>query len=95
MPDRDRIGGAAEDPGGNVMDAAGKVTGHQLLKAEGRAERVDGKISDPLGGLKDTRATTSATSHTLVRLQKRVLSVMRPFSGAPVEMLLLLWASGK
>ena len=54
MPDRDRIEGAAEDPGGNVMDAAGKVIGDQLLKAEGRAERVEGKISNSLGGLKDT-----------------------------------------
>ena len=53
MPDLDRIEGAAEDPGGNVMGAADKVTGDQLLKAEGRAERVEGKISNPLGGLKD------------------------------------------
>jgi uncharacterized protein YjbJ (UPF0337 family) len=54
MPDHDRIEGAAKNMGGNIKEAAGKVTGDEKLKAEGRADQAEGKIQNAVGGLKDT-----------------------------------------
>jgi uncharacterized protein YjbJ (UPF0337 family) len=54
MPDQDRIDGAAKDLGGKAKEFAGKVTGDEKLKAEGRADQVSGKIQNAVGGLKDS-----------------------------------------
>ena len=54
MPDHDRIEGAAKNLGGNIKEAAGKVTGDEKLKAEGRADQVEGKVQNAVGGIKDS-----------------------------------------
>lgn len=54
MADHDRIEGAAKNIGGKIKEAAGKVTGDEKLKAEGRADQVEGKIQNTVGGIKDT-----------------------------------------
>jgi uncharacterized protein YjbJ (UPF0337 family) len=54
MPDHDRIEGAAKNMGGNIKEAAGKLTGDEKLKAEGRADQAEGKIQNAVGGIKDT-----------------------------------------
>lgn len=54
MPDHDRVEGAAKNLGGNIKEAAGKVTGDEKLKADGRADQVEGKVQNAVGGLKDT-----------------------------------------
>lgn len=54
MADHDRIEGAAKNIGGNIKEAAGKVTGDEKLKAEGRAEQVEGKVQNAVGGVKDS-----------------------------------------
>lgn len=54
MPDHDRIEGAAKNLGGKAKEAAGNVTGDEKLKAEGKADQVEGKIQNAVGGLKDT-----------------------------------------
>ncbi len=54
MPDQDRIDGAAKNLGGKTKELAGKVTGDEKLKSEGRADQVEGKIQNAVGGLKDT-----------------------------------------
>jgi len=54
MADHDRIEGATKNMGGNIKEAAGKLTGDEKLKAEGRAEQVEGKVQNAVGGLKDT-----------------------------------------
>lgn len=54
MPDHDRIEGAAKNLGGNIKEAAGKLTGDEKLKADGRADQVEGKVQNAVGGLKDT-----------------------------------------
>ena len=54
MPDHDRIEGAAKNIGGKIKEAAGKVTGDEKLKAEGRADQVEGKVQNTVGGIKDT-----------------------------------------
>ena len=54
MPDHDRVEGAARNMGGNIKEAAGKLTGDEKLKAEGRADQAEGKMQNAVGGLKDT-----------------------------------------
>lgn len=54
MADHDRIEGAATNMGGKIKEAAGKVTGDEKLKAEGRADQVKGKIQNAVGGVKDS-----------------------------------------
>lgn len=53
MPDHDRIEGAAKNIGGKLKEAAGKLTGDEKLKAEGRADQVAGKVQNAVGGVKD------------------------------------------
>ncbi len=54
MPDQDRVEGAAKTIGGNIKEAAGKLTGDEKLKAEGRADQLEGKVQNTVGGIKDT-----------------------------------------
>lgn len=54
MSDHDRVEGAAKTIGGNIKEAAGKLTGDEKLKAEGRAEQIEGKVQNAVGGLKDS-----------------------------------------
>jgi uncharacterized protein YjbJ (UPF0337 family) len=51
--DKDRIKGSAEQAKGKVKEVAGKATGDKKLQGEGKAEKVDGKIRNAVGGLKD------------------------------------------
>jgi uncharacterized protein YjbJ (UPF0337 family) len=53
MVDRDRVEGSAKNLGGKVKEAAGKLTGDEKLKNEGRADQVAGKVQNVVGGLKD------------------------------------------
>ena len=53
MPDHDRVEGAAKNIGGKIKEAAGKLTGDEKLKAEGRADQVAGKVQNAVGGVKD------------------------------------------
>jgi uncharacterized protein YjbJ (UPF0337 family) len=39
---------------GNIKVAAGKVTGDAKLKAEGRADKMAGKVQNAIGGARDT-----------------------------------------
>jgi uncharacterized protein YjbJ (UPF0337 family) len=52
--DKDRIKGSAEQAKGAVKEAAGKVTGDAKLEAEGKADKLAGKVQSAVGGLKDT-----------------------------------------
>lgn len=54
MADHDRIEGAAKNMGGKAKEFAGKVTGDEKLKAEGRADQLEGKAQNAVGGIKDT-----------------------------------------
>ena len=53
MADHDRVEGAAKNMGGKIKEAAGKVTGDEKLKAEGRADQIEGKVQNTVGGVKD------------------------------------------
>jgi uncharacterized protein YjbJ (UPF0337 family) len=51
--DKDRVAGAAKQAKGKLKDAAGKLTGDEKLRAEGKADKVEGKVQNTFGGLKD------------------------------------------
>jgi uncharacterized protein YjbJ (UPF0337 family) len=50
---KDRIAGAAKQAKGAVKEAAGKALGDSKLTAEGKSDKVEGKIQNAVGGLKD------------------------------------------
>lgn len=49
----DRIKGAAKQAKGAIKDTAGKLTGDTKLQAEGKADKVEGKVQNTVGGLED------------------------------------------
>ena len=51
--DKDRFKGSAEQAKGKVKEVAGRATGDKKLTAEGKANKVSGKIRSAVGGLKD------------------------------------------
>ena len=51
--DKDRIEGAGKQIKGAVKEGAGKVTGDEKLKNEGKADKVEGKVQNTVGGIKD------------------------------------------
>lgn len=53
MPDQDRIDGAAKKIGGDIKEGVGKVLGDSKLEAEGKADQVEGKVQNAVGGIKD------------------------------------------
>ena len=50
---KDRIAGAAKQAKGAVKEAAGKALGDTKLTASGKSDKVEGKIQNAVGGLKD------------------------------------------
>jgi uncharacterized protein YjbJ (UPF0337 family) len=52
--DKDRSAGIAHQVKGSVKEAAGKVTGDKKLEAEGKGEKVAGKVQNAVGGAKDS-----------------------------------------
>ena len=52
--DKDRVEGMAHQAKGAVKEAAGKLTGDKKTQAEGKAEKVGGKVQNAMGGAKDS-----------------------------------------
>jgi uncharacterized protein YjbJ (UPF0337 family) len=52
--DKDRVVGSAKVVKGNIKEAVGKAVGDAKLEAEGKADKVEGKVQNAVGGLKDT-----------------------------------------
>jgi uncharacterized protein YjbJ (UPF0337 family) len=52
--DKDRIAGSAKEIKGAVKQVAGKVVGDAKLEADGKADKIEGKVQNAIGGLKDT-----------------------------------------
>ncbi len=52
--DKDRAKGSATNIGGKVKEGAGKLTGDQKLKSEGKGDQAKGKIQNAVGSIKDT-----------------------------------------
>jgi len=51
--DKDRIAGSAKQAKGTVKEAAGKAIGDAKLTAEGKRDKVEGKIQNAIGSVKD------------------------------------------
>ena len=52
--DKDRIVGSAKQVKGAVKEVVGKAVGDTKLESEGKADKIEGKVQNAIGGLKDT-----------------------------------------
>jgi len=52
--DKDRVAGSAKSIKGTVKQMFGKVLGDAKLESDGNADKIEGKIQNAIGGLKDT-----------------------------------------
>ena len=52
--DKDRIKGVAQQAKGAIKETIGKATGDAKLEAEGKTDKVAGKMQNAVGGFKDT-----------------------------------------
>jgi len=51
--DKERIKGMAQQGKGAVKESAGKAFGDEKLKAEGKMDKMAGKVRNTIGGMKD------------------------------------------
>ena len=51
--DKERIKGMAQQAKGAVKQGAGKAFGDEKLKAEGKMDRMEGKVRNTVGDMKD------------------------------------------
>ncbi len=52
--DKDRVAGSAKVVKGKLKVAVGKAIGDGKLEAEGQADKIEGKVQNAVGGIKDT-----------------------------------------
>lgn len=50
---KDEVKGSAKEARGHVKDAIGKATGDDKLRADGAADKVEGKVQKTAGKVKD------------------------------------------
>lgn len=53
MIDKDRIAGSAKVVKGKVKEAVGKAVGDAKLETQGKADKIEGKVQNAVGGIKD------------------------------------------
>ena len=51
--DKDRVEGAGKNIAGKIKEGVGKITGDTKTEAEGKADQVEGKVQNTVGGIKD------------------------------------------
>jgi uncharacterized protein YjbJ (UPF0337 family) len=51
---QDRIIGSAKKIKGSIEEAAGQALGDAKLEADGKADKIEGRIQNAIGGPKDT-----------------------------------------
>ena len=52
--DKDRVVGSAKEIKGTVKQVVGKAAGDAKLQSDGKADKIEGKVQNAIGGLKDT-----------------------------------------
>jgi uncharacterized protein YjbJ (UPF0337 family) len=52
--DKDRVVGSAKVVKGKVKEAVGKTVGDARMEAQGKADKIEGKVQNAVGGIKDT-----------------------------------------
>ena len=50
---KDRVAGAAKEIKGSIKETIGKAVGDTKLEADGKADKIEGKVQNAIGGLKD------------------------------------------
>jgi uncharacterized protein YjbJ (UPF0337 family) len=50
---KDRIAGMAKEIKGSIKQTVGKAVGDAKLQSDGTADKVEGKVQNAIGGLKD------------------------------------------
>ena len=53
MMNKDRIAGAAKEAKGSIKETVGKAIGDAKMQSDGKADKVEGKVQNAIGGLKD------------------------------------------
>jgi uncharacterized protein YjbJ (UPF0337 family) len=53
MVDKDRVVGSAKVVKGKLKETVGKSVGDAKLESEGKADKIEGKVQNAIGGLKD------------------------------------------
>ncbi len=51
--DKDRVIGSAKVVKGKLKEAVGKAVGDAKLESEGKADKIEGKVQNAVGGIKD------------------------------------------
>ena len=51
--DKDRVIGSAKVIKGKIKEAVGKAVGDAKLESEGKADKIEGKVQNAVGGIKD------------------------------------------
>jgi uncharacterized protein YjbJ (UPF0337 family) len=51
--DKDRVIGSAKVLKGKIKEAVGKAVGDTKLEGEGKADKIEGKVQNAVGGIKD------------------------------------------
>jgi uncharacterized protein YjbJ (UPF0337 family) len=51
--DKDRVVGSAKVIKGKIKEAVGKAVGDAKMTSEGKADKIEGKVQNAVGGLKD------------------------------------------
>ena len=51
--DKERIKGMAQQGKGAMKEGAGKALGDEKMKAEGKMDKMEGKVRNAIGGMKD------------------------------------------
>ena len=52
--DDDRIEGSAKNLGGKIKEGLGNLTGDAKLQSEGKADQIEGRAQNAIGGIKDS-----------------------------------------
>jgi uncharacterized protein YjbJ (UPF0337 family) len=52
--DKDRVVGSAKQIKGVVKQVVGKAVGDTKLESEGKTDKIEGKVQNAIGGIKDT-----------------------------------------
>ena len=52
--DKDRVAGSAKVVKGKIKVAVGKAVGDVKLESEGKTDKIEGKVQNAIGGLKET-----------------------------------------
>ena len=62
--DKDRIEGSAKQIKGSIKETIGKAVGDAKLVSDGKADKIEGKVQNAIGGLEDAlREATTEGRH--------------------------------